>query len=163
VHRLRIPFWVGYIGAGLLMAHALLSFYWAAGGMIGMSLLSDGIHEMAADRETWFISLIWTVALLKSALALILLGLTRGWEFPLLPGWMPLLAAWAAGILLSLYAVAQLASLTIGGLIMRPDDGLPTAYWAYLLLWAPLWLAIGVSATLTAWRSTVLYRTEGTT
>jgi hypothetical protein len=162
VHRLRIPVWVGYIGAGLVMAHALLSFYWAAGGMVGMSLLSDGIHEMAADRETWFISLIWTVAILKSALALILLGLTRGWQFPLLPGWMPLAAAWAAGAVLTFYGLIQIVSLTMGGLILNDGQELPQAFWAYLLLWAPIWLAIGIAATLTAWRSTVLYRTEGT-
>jgi hypothetical protein len=153
----RIPLQTGYVAVLLLLAHALLSVYWAAGGTRRLNLLAEGIQSQAERRDAWFIAMVWGVAILKVALALIVLGLTRNWRFPL-PRWVPLAAAWGAGLVLMFYALMQIVSLVAGGLILRTDEPLPTGFWAYLLLWAPLWLAIGITVTLTAWRSTARSR-----
>jgi hypothetical protein len=151
--RFTSPYQAGYVAAVLLLGHALVSYYWAAGGTAGLGLLVEGMQELAAERNTPFVLLVWAVALLKTGLAVVTLGLVRGWSFPV-PRWMPMLAVWSAGIGLSLYAVFQIAALSIGGLIQHGGEDLPVGFWPYLLLWAPLWLAIGVTLILTAWWAT---------
>jgi hypothetical protein len=153
MHRARRRLWIGHVAAGLLLGHAVLSYYWAAGGTAGLNLLSEGIRDYAETRETWFLAMIWAVAALKTIVGFIAVALAREAELPV-PRWMPLLVAWGAGIILTLYAIVQIVSLTIGGLILNDGQELPAGFWPYLLLWAPWWLAIGVSYLLLSWTVT---------
>ncbi len=148
----RIPRWIGYLAGGLLLAHAVLSLYWTLGGTAGLELLTDGIREHAEAREAWFLGMLWGVVVLKAAVGLLAIAIAREFVFPV-PRWMPLLAVWGAGAVLTFYGLSQIVSLSMGGLILNEGQHLPAAFWAYLLLWAPLWLVIGVTSLLTAWRA----------
>jgi hypothetical protein len=144
----------GYVAAGLLLAHAALSLFWALGGTAGLGLLTEGLRQHAAAREPWFLAMLWGVAVLKTFTGLLAWLLAREFTFPV-PQWMPLVVAWGAGIVLTFYGLSQIVFLSLGGLILNDGQELPAAFWPFLLLWAPLWLAIGVALLLTAWRSTI--------
>jgi hypothetical protein len=149
----RVPHWIGYFAAAVMLAHAALSFYWAIGGTAGLGLLAEGMREQAEAREPWFLGILWSVVILKTVVGLLAVALTREVEFPV-PRWMPLLVTWGAGIVLTLYGLMQIVSLTLGGLILNDGQELPAGFWPYLLLWAPLWLIIGIGYLLLSWRST---------
>jgi hypothetical protein len=153
MHRARHPYWIGYVAAALLLGHAVLSYYWAAGGTAGLNLLSEGIRDHAETRETWFLAMIWAVAVLKTVVGFIAVALAREVALPV-PRWMPLLVTWGAGTVLTLYGLMQIVNLTLGGLILNDGQELPAGFWPYLLLWAPWWLAIGVSYLLLSWAVT---------
>lgn len=150
----RPPRWIGYLAAGLILAHAALSAYWAAGGTAGLNLLSEGIQEEAEARRTWFAAMVWGVAILKLAVGLVALGMVREWRLPV-PRWMLLLVVWGTGVVLTAYGLIQLLGgvSVVLGIVDGPDDR-STAFWAYLLLWAPLWTAIGALYLLTGWWAT---------
>ena len=144
----------GFAGVKLLLLHAGLSAYWAAGGTALLGLLSDGINEMAAERATSTIAMIWSVAVLKVAVALIGLGVLRGW-FTSAVAPLALAVTRVVALGLVLYAGMQLAGglLVVAGLIESGAET-GTAFRAYLLLWGPLWLAIGVGFSLLSWAET---------
>ncbi len=48
--------WAAYAAAVWAFAFAVPSFYWAAGGTVGVGAVSPAITEMA--REPWFVALV---------------------------------------------------------------------------------------------------------
>ena len=156
--HIRPPFWVNYAAAALILAHAGLSAYWAAGGRAGLGLMSEGIQAQANSPTLWFILMIWAVAGLKLLVGVVALGLARGWNL-ILPRWMLLTVLWGTGAVLFIYGGIQFITgvAVVSGVVAGPESP-STAFWAYLLLWAPLWLAIGTLYLLTALRETNLRR-----
>jgi hypothetical protein len=148
--RRRIPHWIAYVAAGLMLAHASLSVYWAAGGTLGLSLLSEGIQELGEERPADFVALVWGVALVKLVVSMLALAIARGWSLPI-PVWLIKLVVWGTGVVLSLYGAVMAVTMVVSGIILEitePEQG----FWAYLFLWAPLWTVIGVSYLLTGLR-----------
>jgi hypothetical protein len=143
----RPPRWIGYIAGGLILAHATLSVYWAAGGTAGWGLLSEGIRAEGEAREAWFVALLWGIAALKSTVAFAALVLAGGWKLPV-PRWLVLLAVWGTGVILTLYGTFMIGMMLLTGFVLEIGER-ESAFWAYLLLWAPLWLLIGVTFLLT--------------
>lgn len=151
--------WIGHLAAGLMLAHAVLSAYWAAGGTALLNLLSDGIQEQADLRESWFIAMIWGIALLKAFVALIGLVLVQGWTASV-PRVLLLMVTWGTGIILTLYGLTNVLGgvLNLAGIVGASGER-STAFWAYLLLWSPWWLAIGTCYLLLSWWQTTSLRT----
>ncbi|SCF03555.1 Protein of unknown function (DUF3995) [Micromonospora viridifaciens] len=145
--------WAGYGACVWSLLFAALSFYWAAGGLVGAGTIGPAVEGPALAREPAFVAVLWATALLKVVAALLALALLR--QLPRwAPRWLLLLAGWGAAGLLSLYALANLAQhlLIVAGVVEVPAGlGRAALPW-HLLLWDPIWLAGGLLFTLTAIR-----------
>jgi len=134
--------WAAYGAAGWAFAFAVVSFYWAAGGTVGLGTLARTLREQAVARDQGFITVIWITGVLKVLAGLLALALVHplGKVFP---RWMLLTAGWGTGALLTLYGGLDIigAGLGVAG-VTDPVD--PTATRWYLVLWGPVWLAGGL-------------------
>jgi hypothetical protein len=144
-----------YTGVVLMGLHALLSTYWALGGTWLLGLLSNEINDLAVERPTWFVVMIWSVVSGKLIVCLIGIGLLQSW-FDGRARVGALVVSWGAALVLLLYGTVQMATgvAVLAGVVSGPDPD--TAMIAYLLLWAPLWIAIGVGYLLLSLNSGTL-------
>ncbi len=134
--------WAAYAAAGWAFAFAAVSFYWAAGGTLGLGTLAKTIRDLAVARDQGFITVIWITGVLKVVAGLMALALVRPWA-TVFPRWMLLVAGWGTGALLTLYGGVDIigAGLGVAG-ITDPVD--PTGTRWYLVLWGPVWLVGGL-------------------
>lgn len=143
--------WASYAAAIVAFAFAGVSFYWAAGGMAGVTTLGGSIERMATARAPGFVTVVWVTAVLKLAGGVLALALARPWTRELPRRWL-LRAAWGAAILLTLYGAVQTASvalLRVG--VFKPDPPVDsTVLWWRLLLWEPWFLLWGILLGLAA-------------
>lgn len=139
-----ITTWAGYAAAVWMLIFAAMSFYWAAGGMLGARTLGTAIHDLAVEREPGFVAVLWLTGAAKALGAVLALALVRPWG-RLLPR-RPLL--WVAGggaVLLLGYGAANLVQhlLMATELIATPDGlGRAGTLW-HLFFWDPFWLLGG--------------------
>lgn len=135
--------WFAYAAAAWSFIFALISFYWAAGGTIGLNTLGDEINSLKGNA--WFTTFVWLTGILKVAaglIALSLVGLFRVKNMHRLIN----IAAWGIGIFLTLYSGANLAAraaMKLGWLVSPETMHSAAAYW-HLVLWDPFWLLGGV-------------------
>lgn len=142
--------WPAYSAAAWSFAFAAMSFYWAAGGTAGVDTLGNEIERLADERESGFIAEVWATGALKVLGGLLALALVQ-------PGWgIPTralrIAAWAAGVLLTVYAAANFVQhgLMEAGAVDTPEDlGSDAVTW-HLALWDPWWLLGGILFLLAA-------------
>ncbi|KAB1910126.1 DUF3995 domain-containing protein [Micromonospora sp. AMSO1212t] len=142
--------WAGYGACIWALLFAGLSFYWAAGGLVGQGTIGPAVEEPALAREPAFVALLWGTAVLKLLAAPLGLALATGrprW----VPRWLLLLGGWGAAALLSLYGLANLTQhlLIVAGVVDLPA-GLGSALPWHLFLWDPVWLSGGALFTLAA-------------
>jgi hypothetical protein len=141
-----------YAAAAWALVFAAMSFYWAAGGSLGSSTMSDAIVEPARAREPQFVALLWTTGALKAIAGLLALALIHPWG-RVLPRWMPLTATWVAGVGMLLYGGANLAARAAmaAGLVATPAAMHTAAGRWHLLLWDPWWTLGGALFVIAAW------------
>ena len=146
--------WAVY-GAAWALAFAAMSLYWAAGGNVGASTLSDLVVEPARARDPGFVAVLWLAGALKAIAAVLLLALIGRWA-QWIPSWIPRVSAWIAGIAMVLYGAANLAvrAVMAVGLIPTPAAMHSRAATWHLLLWDPWWLLGGIFFTVAAWSCT---------
>lgn len=145
--------WAAYAAAGWAFGFALVSFYWAAGGTLGLGTLAEGIRERVQAGDAGFIAVLWATGVAKALGGAVALALVRPWPHRV-PRWLRLAAAWGAGVLLVLYGGINMVGLGLveAGVVNRPTGVDPSAKW-YLLVWEPIFLAGGVLFCLAAWRA----------
>jgi len=148
-----------YIACAWALIFAIPSFYWAAGGAVGLDTLGDEITSLQA--EPWFVVFVWVTAFMKVALGLIVLMLLRMYDSMLLNRAVRI-AVWVAGLLCLAYGGLNLLARLIMalGIIPTPDAMYSSAAMWHLLLWDPWWVLGGVSLVLavcTAKREDDLY------
>ena len=94
--------WAAYAACALALLSAIPSFYWAAGGTIGLDTVGGAIEELARARDPAGVALGIGAGVLKVAGGVLALALVRPWgrRVPrrLLGG-----VAWAASVVLTLY------------------------------------------------------------
>ncbi len=142
----------GYWAAAWAFAFAALSFYWAAGGDLGMTILSREIRENAQERDPAFVALVWVTGGLKVLAGLLALALARPdrWR---LPRRLLLVAGWGTGALFVLYGGLGVVTGVLSELgVTTPND--PEALRWYLFLWDPVWLLGGALFVAAACRYT---------
>ncbi len=71
--------WPGYAAAAWALGFAALSFYWAAGGRLGLGTLAQTIREQAIAREPELIRIVWLTGGLKVLAAVVAMALVRPW------------------------------------------------------------------------------------
>ncbi|MFC0597339.1 DUF3995 domain-containing protein [Streptomyces palmae] len=144
----RIGKWAGYAVGVWGLLFAIPSFIWAMGGTFGAeSTVSPDLVEMAEDRVTWFMIVLWVTAFLKLFGSVIGMGLTRLrglWTSRMLvfcgSGAMALLV-WHGGYFV-IYGV-----LVKAGVRTVEPDLTPLIDW-YLFLWGPYFVIGGVAFAL---------------
>ena len=143
--------WAAWVACVWALLFALMSFYWALGGELGVNTLGSGIQSLAHDPG--FIAIVWLTGVAKIIGGLFALTLIYPW-----PRWLPpiwkLILAWIGGVGLALYGGVPLVieGLVLGGAIRvsGPVDweGLRWHVW----LWDPWWLLGGILFLLAAWQ-----------
>ncbi len=130
----------------------LVSMYWAAGGMFGVSTLSRSIQDLAEQGDPAFVATVWITGIAKVFGGLIPLALVFGWWRRIPRGLLSALC-WSGGALLVLYGLGDVvrALLVINSTIdvAAPEDR-DIARW-YLWLWGPVWIIGGIGFLATAW------------
>lgn len=144
--------WPSYAAAAVAFVFAAVSFYWGAGGRLGLSTLGGSIQEMALARDPVIVTLVWVTGVGKVAGGVLALALVRPWGRRL-PRRLLLLAAWSGAALLTTYGVLQVASVAAVALgIITPSQPLPTTVLRWrLLLWEPWFLLWGILLGWAAW------------
>jgi hypothetical protein len=138
----RDPRWAAYGAAVWAFAFAAVSAYWAIGGELGRETIAADIARIPLANDP---VVLWATAALKGLAGMLALALVRPWgrwfSRQLLGA-----AAWATGLLLTLYGVANLVDhgRMVAGLRDTPAAlGEQAARW-HLLLWDPVWLLGGI-------------------
>lgn len=141
-HRWSRRAWTGCAAAAWALAFAALSFYWAAGGRLGLGTVDLALRDKALARESGFVALLWFTGALKVLVAALAFALVRR-RGTGLPRRVLLGAGWATGVALALYGALGFIN---GGLaqvgVVQPADA-NAARW-YFVLWGPIWLLGGL-------------------
>jgi Protein of unknown function (DUF3995) len=142
-----------YAAAAWALVFAAMSFYWAAGGTVGLETLGVELEREARARDPDTIALVWATGGLKVVGGVLALALAGHWR-TLLPQRLVEWAGWAVGILLTIYALANFVqhALMETGAIDTPASLGSTAVGWHLALWDPFWLLGGILFTAAAWR-----------
>ncbi len=125
---------------------ALMSFYWASGGLVGVETLGAGMKALALARDPALTSMTWLTGLLKLAAAVVALGLAHFFSRWLPRRWL-LLGGWVVGGLFVVYGVANGIQHTLMLTDASPIPsllGTPQAVRWQLLFWDPFWLIGGI-------------------
>jgi Protein of unknown function (DUF3995) len=140
-----------YAAAAWALVFAAMSFFWAAGGTLGLDTLGNEIEREARARDPDTIAVVWVTGFLKVLGAVLALALVMPWGRRL-PRRLLLIAAWAVGLGLLAYALANFVQhgLMKAGAIDTPEAlGSAATTW-HLAFWDPFWLLGGVLFTLAA-------------
>jgi hypothetical protein len=143
------------LAAGLGMASAAISAYWALGGTWLLNTVGGEIERWGQQRSGPVLLALWLIVVLKSGIALAAPTIVRHPTW--LPSWtagrIPRVLSWIAATVLAAYGgVLTGAGLLVqSGLIAAgPDkDGRALAWHAYL--WDPWFLAWGLTFLACLW------------
>lgn len=141
---------VGYAACAWALLFAALSFYWAAGGSLGINTLSKVIREPAIRRDGGFVAILWATAVLKVLAGVFALAFVRPWGRRV-PRRLLLVAGWGTAALLTIYGGLGLISALLSELGVTESTDPGTVGW-YLFLWEPIWVAGGLLFAATAWQ-----------
>lgn len=144
--------WAAYAACALALLSAIPSFYWAAGGTIGLDTVGGAIEELARARDPAGVALGLGAGVLKVAGGVLALALVRPWgrgvPRRLLGG-----VAWAASAVLTLYGglLVAVGALVLAGVIRPAGPVDRTALRWHVLLWDLWFLVWGLLLGLAAW------------
>jgi hypothetical protein len=131
-----------YSGFAWCLAFALITFYWASGGMVGVRSLGGSIYQMALSGEESFLSIVRLTGYVKLFGGFFLLLLLREWPEPIKKAlyYITLLG----GAFLFLYGLANFATLLLDWfeLLNLPLDDFSRKW--RLLFWEPFWMLGGI-------------------
>lgn len=140
------------LAAAWAILFALMSFYWAAGGRVGLETLGTGFVGSDGQAPPDLITFTWITGFLKLVAAGIVLALVQ----PRGHRWYRLLR-WGAGLAGSLFvlyalgnAVQHLLMLTGSLPVARTIGTLEAVRW-HLFFWDPFWLLGGMLFVAAAW------------
>lgn len=131
---------------------ALMSFYWASGGKLGVHTLGPEISRQADLRDGGFILIVWLTGVAKVAGAVLLLALKIKWNSVLLQAAFRI-AAMVGGVLLVLYGLFNFVAvlLVLAQVLDLPAIDSYSAWWR-LFFWEPFWMLGGLLYFLPAGR-----------
>jgi hypothetical protein len=139
------PAWAGRAACAWAGIFALMSLYWAAGGMVGSETLGVEIDRLAHERDASFVGELWAAFALKLVAAALALALVEPWGRRL-PRRLLLVLGWGTGAGITLYAVANFVqhTLMVTDAIRTPEAlGTKAVPW-HLALWDPFWFVGGL-------------------
>jgi len=140
-----------FIYAGIIwtLLFAGMSFYWAAGGMLGVKSLGGEIYQMALDRDQDFVPIVWATGIIKLVGVLFLFILLREKDFKKLVKCASIICI-VAGIFMILYGAMNFITISLAGLnILDFELGTFAMIWR-LIFWEPFWMLGGLLYVLAA-------------
>lgn len=144
--------WAGYAAAIWAFLFAVMSFYWALGGRLGVETIGDAITKPALAGDPTILAVVWITGVLKVVAGVLALALVQPWGRRI-PRWLLLLGGWGASVIFLVYGAANLVqgAFIVAGAIPTPAGlGAVAARW-HLFLWDPWWLLGGVLFALATW------------
>ncbi|MFK7691384.1 DUF3995 domain-containing protein [Paenibacillus sp. HJGM_3] len=149
--RFRTP-WFIYAGMMWTALFAFMSFYWAAGGMIGVESLGGSIYEMALTRPPGFIAFVWVTGIVKLAGVVLLFGLLRSSNARTKLRRPLSIVCLIAGIFMILYGVGNFITISLSAMNVLHFDLTPYAFRWRLLFWEPYWICGGLLYVLAGYK-----------
>lgn len=139
--------WSAHAAAVWAFAFAAISFFSAAGGVLGRGALAEA--AVASFGRDWSVALCWLTGGLAAAAGMLALALVRPWSARI-PWRLLLVATAVVGGLLAGYPLLDLGARGVQALAVPGSTHIPVAWWQ-LLLWTTWFLAGGVLFLLAAW------------
>ncbi|MCQ6557245.1 DUF3995 domain-containing protein [Paenibacillus mendelii] len=122
---------------------AAMSFYWASGGMFGVSSLGEFIARQAVMRDNSFMLLVWLTGVVKVLGAVLLFGLLKPWKSKIAAKGL-YFAVVVGGAFLFLYGLLNwLTVLLASAQVLSMNIDRYSANWR-LFFWEPFWMLGGV-------------------
>lgn len=133
-----------FIGIVWTLLFAMMSIYWAMGGMIGIRSLGGSIYEQALNPEPSFVAIVWITGLIKLFGAILLIMSRVQWQSPRMR-FCIYLSVKMAGIFIFLYGLLNFTTIGLHAIDMLDFalDRYATAW--RLLFWEPFWMVGGIS------------------
>src|SRR5690625_2236392 len=146
--------WFIYTGIAWTVLFAFMSFYWAAGGMIGVKSLGGEIYQKALDRDQDFIPIVWGTGIIKLG-GVVLLVLLLGKNLPQrIEKWLRLISI-ATGIFFALYGLMNFITISLAAVnILDFELDAYATKWR-LMFWEPFWVLGGILYILSGKKSKV--------
>ena len=120
-----------------------MSFYWAAGGMVGVRSLGGAVYDMAINPNPSFINIVSLTGFIKLLGVIILLMLFVQWRNPIITR-MLYYTTKIVGVLIFLYGLLNFITISMSVFdILDFDLDSYATFWR-LAFWEPFWMAGGV-------------------
>ena len=120
-----------------------MSFYWAAGGMVGVRSLGGAVYDMAINPNPSFIKIVWLTGFIKLLGVIILLMLFVQWRNPIITRMLYYITK-IVGVLIFLYGLLNFITISMSVFdILDFDLDSYATFWR-LAFWEPFWMAGGV-------------------
>src|SRR5699024_2470007 len=119
-----------------------ISFYWAAGGLIGVKSLGGDIYEMSVNPDPSFLFIVFLTGLIKLFGIIPLLLLFKNWNQKIINQLLYYITK-TIGILLFFYGMLNFIFITIGSLNMIEYNLDTYATFWRLIWWEPFWMVGG--------------------
>lgn len=131
------------LGIVWTLIFAIMSFYWAIGGMVGVRSLGGEIYEISLNPELSFIIVVWTTGFIKLLGVILLLMLLVKWRSTLKVKILYYITK-SVGILLFLYGLLNFLTISLStfNILNFNLDGYAT-FWR-LVFWEPFWMIGGL-------------------
>lgn len=131
------------LGIVWTLIFALMSFYWALGGMIGVRSLGGEIYEISLNPELSFIIVVWMTGFIKLLGVILLLLLLVKWRSTVMDKTLYYITK-SVGILLFLYGLLNFTTIALSAfnILNFNLDGYAT-FWR-LVFWEPYWMIGGI-------------------
>lgn len=132
-----------YLAILWTLLFALMSFYWAAGGMVGVRSLGGEIYRRALTQDPEFLPVIWATGVVKLGGAALLWILLKGIGTPNIRKWLMWILA-LAGIFMVLYGLLNFITISLHAMnVLEFDLNAYATTWR-LIFWEPFWILGGV-------------------
>lgn len=150
--RFRVATWAGYAACAWGLIFAGISFYWAAGGTLGLDTIGGSLEQLGRAQDVRLRGAVLGTGFLKLAAALLALALVSP-SARRLPRRLVLLLARGAAALLTIYGgvlVTVEALVASGALKPATPVDWKALYW-HLWLWDMSFLVWGLLFGLATW------------
>lgn len=120
-----------------------MSFYWAAGGMVGVRSLGGAVYDMAINPNPSFINIVTLTGFIKLLGVILLLMLFVQWRNPIITRMLYYITK-IVGVLIFLYGLLNFITISMSVFdILDFDLDSYATFWR-LAFWEPFWMAGGV-------------------
>lgn len=140
-----------HVATAYWLVFAAMSFYWAAGGTLGLGTLGEGIGELADAREPWFVGLVFATGLVKLVPVVLVQATIRPWgrrvSRRMLVGALALVGVGMVGYGGVNMIVQGLVFLEI----LVPEEVDRTGLVWRLAFWNPWWMVGGLVTGVVGW------------